>query len=80
MCNVYGMAQPGDPANFDEGRSWSDGKWGGYNGQGNCGGANATSWEAANSRHGCALKTEFASDPENLGAKKRLLIFLCFHV
>jgi hypothetical protein len=57
---------PGDPANFDEGRSWSDGKWGGYNGQGGCGAKGDTSWEAANPRHGCALRTAVASDPENI--------------
>eukprot|EP01043_Picozoa_sp_COSAG02_P062009 COSAG02_NODE_8454_length_2566_cov_74.215241_2_plen_258_part_00 len=58
--------QPGDPVNFDVGRSWSDGKWGGYNGQGHCGPTGANSWEAANSRHGCALTTTYASDPENI--------------
>ena len=61
------MCSPGDPANFDEGRSWTAGKWNAYNGQGNCGRGNgSTSWEAAVSHHGCALKSEFANDPENI--------------
>ena len=57
--------QPGDPVDFDQGRSWSDGKWGGYNGQGHCG---DSSWKAASSSHGCALTAAYASDPENLGS------------
>ena len=64
---AYGCGKlyhPNDPKDFDEGRSWTAGKWGSYNGQGGCGNSGNTSWEAANNKHGCALRNGTYTEKE----------------